>query len=90
VSNFNAMQIELLQRHLHQPLVVQQFQLGLQHYSSIGETSSRAFGFGGMVDYCRLHDIQVEAFSPLMGEVDPRLNILRPLANASLEVKRAA
>ena len=91
VSNFNAVQIELLQRYLNQPLVVNQIQMGLQHYSAmITDVNNRVVGFGAIVDYCNLHDIQVEAYSPLMGEVDPRRNLLRPPADAPPEVKKAA
>jgi predicted oxidoreductase len=37
-----------------------------------------------MLDYCRLHDIQVQAYSPLRG------NLLKPPNDAAPEVKQAA
>lgn len=64
VSSHTVVQIELLIRNIHQPLVANQIWLGRARYSPIAERS----GFVGIVDYCRLHDIQVQAFPPLKVE----------------------
>lgn len=73
VSNHRAGQIALLQRHLRQPLVVQQLELSLLHHGLIdsGITANQAgaadSGDAGLLDFCRLHDIRVQAWSPLAG-----------------------
>jgi len=63
VCDHNVMQLELLRRSIRQELVANQMWLSLVHYAPIHERS----GFGSLVDYCRIHDIQVQAFSPLKG-----------------------
>lgn len=70
VSNHTGTQIALLQRHADQPLIVNQVELSLLHHYLIDEgitanqagTSSSATG---TLDYCRQHDILVQAWSPL-------------------------
>src|SRR5262249_11461853 len=51
-------------------------------YSAITGTTDG--GTGGVVDYCRLHDIQVQAYSPLRG------GLLKPPADASPQLKDVA
>lgn len=95
VSNHTAMQIELLKRYLTQPLVANQIQLGLQHPYLIvdgieadREGGSRVTheytGAAGTLDYCRLHDIQIQAWSPLRGD------LLKPSSDSRPEVKQTA
>nr|WP_269452220.1 aldo/keto reductase [Tessaracoccus coleopterorum] len=72
VSNHTPMQIELLKRHVKQPLVANQVQLSITHAPIIaqglamnmaGQTQSVSRDLG-IVDYCRLHDITLQAWSP--------------------------
>ncbi len=73
VSNHTPRQVELLQRHLRQPLVVNQLQLSLTHAPVItqglvsnmrDEPQATVQDGGGVLDFCRLHDITVQAWSP--------------------------
>ena len=73
VSNFNVGQLELLRRHVRQPLVVNQLQLSVVHAhllstgaiaNVVADASTQS---EGIVDYCRLHDITVQAWSPFQG-----------------------
>lgn len=100
VSNHNATQIELLQRYVRQPLVANQIHLGLGHPHALADgmeftagvaSSARNSGDGhlsvagpGTVDFCRQHDIQVQAWSPLRG------GVLNPTADASAQIKQTA
>ncbi len=72
VSNHTPAQIELLRRCVRQPLVANQIQLSITHapavaqgvamnMAALDQSLSRDLG---IVDYCRLHDIQVQAWSP--------------------------
>lgn len=73
VSNHSASQMSLLQKHLDQPLVVNQIELSLLHHYPVSETilanqSDGTYAGGtGIVDYCRKHEILVQAWSPLAG-----------------------
>jgi len=72
VSNHTPQQIELLKRSVQQPLVVNQLQLSITHapliaqgvaanMAALDQSISRD---NGLLDYCRLHDITVQAWSP--------------------------
>ena len=73
VSNFMPMQIELLKKCVRQPLVFNQLQLSLDSSMLIDQglyinnlTTDRSFDRdNGTLDYCRLHDITIQAWSPL-------------------------
>lgn len=74
VSNHTPRQIDLLRRHVRQPIVVNQLQLSISHApiiaqglasNMVDEPGSVTLDGGGVVDYCRLHDITVQAWSPL-------------------------
>src|SRR5262249_33861045 len=71
VSNFSPSQIELLRKPVRQPLVANQIQLGLAHWYTDPGASKAAVTHGAesviTLDYCRLQDIQVQAYSPLKG-----------------------
>ncbi|WP_334177874.1 aldo/keto reductase [Pseudoxanthomonas sp.] len=73
VSNHTAGQIELLRRHVRQPLIVNQVEVSLLHPYLIDDgvvanTTGHVYASaGGTLDYCRLHDIRVQAWSPLAG-----------------------
>ncbi|HEX2946105.1 MAG TPA: aldo/keto reductase [Clostridia bacterium] len=71
VSNQNPMQIELLQKYVKQKLIINQLQFsitetrlidqGLHLNMNIGESIDRD---GSVLDYCRLKDITIQAWSP--------------------------
>lgn len=72
VSNQKPSQIELLRRYVTQPIVANQVQLSLTHANLF--TQGTAINMDGLdqsvdrdngtVDYCRLHDIALQAWSP--------------------------
>lgn len=73
VSNHTPSQIELLKTAVGQPLVANQLQLSLTHAPIIaqpvaanmeGHDQSIGRDGGGIVDYCRIHGITVQAWSP--------------------------
>jgi predicted oxidoreductase len=72
VSNHTPGQIELLKKSVQQPLVVNQIQLSITHAPSItsGLAMNMAYAeqsidrHNGVLDYCRLNDITVQAWSP--------------------------
>ncbi|MDN4473400.1 aldo/keto reductase [Demequina zhanjiangensis] len=72
VSNHTPGQIELLRRSVKQPLVANQIQLSVTHAPTIASGLAANMGDedqsidrdNGMVDYCRLHDITLQAWSP--------------------------
>jgi predicted oxidoreductase len=72
VSNHTPGQIELLKKYVRQPLVANQVQLSITHapivaqgvamnMAGLEQSISRDLG---VLDYCRLHDITVQAWSP--------------------------
>lgn len=95
VSNHNPYQIEILQKCVRQPLVANQIHLVLGHwYTDAGRSKGAVtHGYEGAaaLDYCRVHNIQVQAYSPLRTGNACRLALLLNLpANAAPEVKNAA
>ncbi len=72
VSNHTPAQIELLRRSVTQPIVANQVQLSITHAPLIAQgTAANMLGVDqsvsrdlGIVDYCRLHDITLQAWSP--------------------------
>lgn len=73
VSNHTPRQIDLLKKAVAQPLIANQLQLSLTHAPIVaegvaanmhGEDQSIVLDGGGIVDYCRLHDITIQAWSP--------------------------
>ena len=75
VSNHTPAQIELLRRHLRQPLVANQLEFSLAQHALVSEGfSANQSGTGstsalatGILDYCRLNEISVQAWSPVGG-----------------------
>lgn len=71
VSNHHPRQIDLLQKYVKQPLVANQLQLSITNATMItsglnvnmlnDEAVNRD---GGVLDYCRLHDITIQPWSP--------------------------
>ena len=71
VSNHKPMQIELLQKYVRQPLVVNQVQFSIPVSNLVAngmevnmETPGSIDHDGSLLDYCRLHDITLQAWSP--------------------------
>lgn len=71
VSNMNPMQIALLRRDVKQPLLANQLQFSIPVATMVSAgmevnmTTDGATGRDGSVlDYCRLHDITIQAWSP--------------------------
>ncbi|SDC87803.1 Predicted oxidoreductase [Sanguibacter gelidistatuariae] len=72
VSNHTPGQIELLRRHVTQPLVANQLQLSITHAPMIAQgvagnmqaQDQSVVRDGGVLDYCRLNDITIQAWSP--------------------------
>ncbi len=72
VSNMNAAQIRLLQHFLSTPLRVNQLELSLAKLDWLNEgihvnqAAGRNVHFAdGVIEYCQLHDIQLQAWAPL-------------------------
>ena len=71
VSNFNSMQIQLLQKYVKQPVVFNQMQISAAHCPMITQglevnmaTDGAINRDGSVLDFCRLNNITVQAWSP--------------------------
>lgn len=71
VSNQNPMQMQLLQKSLKQNIVANQLQLSITNATMISAginvnmlNDSAVNRDGGVLDYCRLHDITIQPWSP--------------------------
>lgn len=71
VSNQKPMQIELLNKYLSQKIIINQLQLSITNATMISnginvnmENHSATDRDGSILDYCRLKDITVQAWSP--------------------------
>jgi predicted oxidoreductase len=71
VSNQSPYQIELLKKYLKQPLIANQLQLSLTNANMIAAgihvnmtIDTGVNRDGGILDYCRLNDITIQAWSP--------------------------
>lgn len=91
VSNHTVLQMELLRRSLNQPLIANQMQLGLLHSHMINEgivanrDGEPAALATGILDYSRLNDILIQAWSPVAGG-----RLLNPSDNADERTKQTA
>ena len=73
VSNLVPMQIELLKKYVKQDLIINQVQLSLEQSQLIDQAlymNNKTTEFsinrdGNVLDYCRLKDITIQAWSPL-------------------------
>lgn len=73
VSNVTPGQLELLKKHVKQPLVFNQLQFSLEQSQLIdaalylnNKTTELSYDRdNGLLDYCRLNDITIQAWSPL-------------------------
>ena len=73
VSNFNPQQIDLLKKYVNVPLAMNQLQLSVTNCSMVdrGINVNTIFDTavdrdGGILDYCRLNDITIQAWSPFL------------------------
>ncbi|WP_033829147.1 aldo/keto reductase [Bacillus andreraoultii] len=71
VSNQNPLQIELLKKYVKQELIINQLQLSVMHTGMIDAglnvNMTNDVGInrdGSILDYCRLNDITIQAWSP--------------------------
>ena len=71
VSNQRPYQIQLLQKYIRQPLVVDQLQFSMTNSQMVTQgmevnmaTDGAVNRDGGILDYCRLNDITIQAWSP--------------------------
>jgi predicted oxidoreductase len=71
VSNQNPMQIKLLKKSVRQPLVANQLQLSLTNTGMLDagihvnmQVDGSIDRDGSILDYCRLHDITIQPWSP--------------------------
>ncbi|MFJ4225640.1 aldo/keto reductase family oxidoreductase [Microbacterium sp. NPDC089695] len=76
VSNHTPRQIDLLRTAVRQPLVANQLQLSITHApiiaqpvaaNMVAEDQSIVRDGGGIVEYCRINGITVQAWSPFQG-----------------------
>lgn len=88
VSNHTVMQMELLRKYLKRPIVANQLQLSVMHHYLVSEgvlvnIANKPAGLAtGILDYCRLNSISVQAWSPVARGVP-----LNPPADAPAHVK---
>jgi predicted oxidoreductase len=71
ISNMNPGQIELVKKSVTQPLIANQLQLSLTNTGMIDagfnvnmEIDQSIVRDGGILEYCRLHDITIQPWSP--------------------------
>jgi predicted oxidoreductase len=73
VSNHTAAQMELLRKFLNQPIVTNQVEFNLIHTQLLDEgivfnqNNSRLTRNEGALEYCRSHNITLQAWSPVAG-----------------------
>ena len=73
VSNHSPLQIELLKKYVEFPLVVNQLELNLLHSYMISNgvlvnlPTAPFANTQSILEYCRLHDMTVQAWSPVAG-----------------------
>ena len=91
VSNHTPGQMALLRKYVRQPLVVNQLELNLLHSEMIedgvlaNQNANHYTGQTGILDYCRLHGIHIQAWSPVANG-----RLIDPPAKAGEQVRKAA
>jgi predicted oxidoreductase len=98
VSNHSPAQIELLKKYVRQPLIVNQLEVNLLHSGMIREgilvnqDAARYTAADGLLDYCRLNHILIQAWSPVAGGrlIDPPQSAAESVRAAAAEVARLA
>ena len=102
VSNHTAAQIKLLKKHLDQPLVANQLEVSLLHLHLIDEGivfnqdhPERVLRGEGTLEYCRQHDLTIQAWAPLKkgavitGVTDPPSQAAQDVARLIAELAQA-
>ena len=98
VSNHTPAQIELLRKTVQQPLVVNQVELNLLHHGLISDgylANQKAASYTGAdstLDYCRLTEIQVQAWAPVANGrvIDPPADASENARQVAAEIARLA
>lgn len=85
VSNHHRGQIELLQKYVEQPLCINQLQFGPAHTPLIDEglnvnmlNEASVMHTGGLLEFCRLHDITIQPWSPFQIDLQKGLWLNHP------------
>ncbi len=75
VSNQNAMQLALMNKYCNNKIIINQLQLSIAHCSMIDaglnvnmENEEAINRDGSILEYCRLHDITIQSWSPLQSK----------------------
>ncbi len=100
VSNHTAAQISLLKRYLNQPLVFNQLELSVIHTHLLDEgivmnqdEPERVIRNEGTLEYCREHDILIQAWRPLaLGRLtgNPKAKVTESQNQTAFEVTQLA
>ena len=76
VSNQNPMQIELLKKYCKQPIIINQLQFGPAHTGMLDQgifvnmkVNNGINRDGSVLDYCRLNDITIQAWSTIRSDL---------------------
>lgn len=76
VSNHNPFQMQLIEKYTGEKLVANQLQFGVAHCEMVAgginvnmKTPSASVKDGGVLDYCRLNDVTIQAWGPVRGTV---------------------
>ena len=91
VSNHTPGQMALLQKYVDEPLVVNQLELNLLHAEMIedgvlaNQNANTYTGQTGILDYCRLHGILIQAWAPVANG-----KLIDPPRNADERTRKAA
>lgn len=107
VSNHTTMQLMLLKKYVKQPIVVNQMQMSIMHTPMIDAglnanlyNESGVDRDGELLDYCRLEDITIQAWSPFQygffkgifidNELFPELNAMLAIVAEKYGVDKSA
>lgn len=96
-SNHTPTQIDLLKTAVSQPLLINQVRLGLGFPQLLLENFSNTFVLNapvvgtGTIDYCRIHRMHIQAYSPLRGRfLAPNPNDTAPVKETHQLIKALA
>lgn len=101
VSNQSAALMELLRKHLHQPIIANQLEVSLLHLHLIDaavvfnqDRPARVVRNEGTLEYCRQHDITIQAWAPfkkgavITGMTEPPSQAAQDVARLVAELAR--
>jgi len=102
VSNQSAAIMELLRKHLHQPIIANQLEVSLLHLHLIDaavvfnqDRPARVLRNEGTLEYCRQHDITIQAWAPfkkgavITGVTEPPSQAAQEVAQLIGEIAQA-